>query len=104
MKRLSLLKKTANDNNNDFDVQTVDTVNRDFYVDDCLKSVPLVEEAKKLVDQLPRLLARGGFHLTKWLSNRREVLDTIPADERAPSVMDLDLGDQPVDRALSGMS
>ena len=94
------LKKTANDNKNDFDVLTIDTVNRNFYVDDCLKSVPVVEEAVKLVDQLPRLLARGGFHLTKWVCNRREVLDKIPSQERAPSVMDLDFGDQQKDRAL----
>ena len=94
------LKKTANDNKNGFDVQTIDTVNRNFYVDDCLKSVPVAEEAIKLVDQLPRLLARGGFHLKKWVCNRREVLDKIPSQERYPSVMDLDFGDQQKDRAL----
>ena len=75
-------------------------MNRNFYVDDCLKSVPVVEEAIKLVDQLPRLLAKGGFHLTKWVCNRHEVLDKIPSQERAPSVMDLDFVDQHKDRAL----
>ena len=94
------LKKTVSDNKNDFDVQTIDTVNRNFYVDDCLKSVPVVDEAIKLVDQLPRLLARAGFHLKKWVCNRREVLDKIPSQERAPSVLDLDFGDQQKDRAL----
>ena len=33
------LRKTAKDFAGDFDAQTVDTVNRNFYVDDCLKSV-----------------------------------------------------------------
>ena len=33
------LKKTAEDNKTDFDVETIDTANRNFYVDDCVKSV-----------------------------------------------------------------
>ena len=94
------LKKTANDNRNDFDVQTVDTVHRNFYVDDCLKSVPTKEEASKQVSELTKLLARGGFHLTKFISNHREVMLTIPEEERAKSVKNLDLERLPVDRAL----
>ena len=94
------LKKTARDNKTGYDVQTIDTVNRNFYVDDCLKSVPMVPEARRLVIQLTDLLAKGGFHLTKWLSNCREVLKSTPASERAPSVKDLDLEDLPLDRAL----
>ena len=33
------LKKTASDNKGEFDEETITTVNRNFYVDDCLKSV-----------------------------------------------------------------
>ncbi|KAK2551629.1 hypothetical protein P5673_027396 [Acropora cervicornis] len=94
------LKKTANDNKTSFDVLTIDTVNRNFYVDDCLKSVSTVPEAHRLVSQLSNLLAQGGFHLTKWISNCREVLKSIPPSERAPSIRDLDLKDLPLDRAL----
>ncbi|XP_068738151.1 uncharacterized protein, partial [Montipora capricornis] len=94
------LKKTENDNKSSFDVLTIDTVNRNFYVDDCLKSVSTVPEAHRLVSQLSNLLAQGGFHLTKWISNCREVLKSIPAHERAPSIRDLDLEDLPLDRAL----
>ncbi|XP_068738988.1 uncharacterized protein [Montipora capricornis] len=94
------LKKTANDNKSSFDVLTIDTVNRNFYVDDCLKSVSTVPEAHRLVSQLSNLLAQGGFHLTKWISNCREVSKSIPAHERAPSIRDLDLEDLPLDRAL----
>ena len=64
------LKKTAEDNRKYFNAETIDTVNRNFYVDDCLKSVASTDEAVQLVDQLPALLKRGGFWLTKWLSNR----------------------------------
>ncbi|XP_068691511.1 uncharacterized protein [Montipora foliosa] len=42
----------------------------------------------------------GVFHLTKWISNCREVLKSIPAHERAPSISDLDLEDLPLGRAL----
>ena len=94
------LRKTARDNQSEFDVQTVDTVYRNFYVHDCLQSVVSVPDAKRLVCQLTDLLSKGGFHLTKWISNCREVLEFIPASERAPSVMALDFEDLPIDRAL----
>ena len=92
--------KTANDFGGDFDTQTVDTVNRNFYVDDCLRSVATVHEASRLANQLVQLLAKGGFRLTKWISNSREVLEQIPSGERAPSIANLDLEDLPTDRAL----
>ena len=96
------LKKTAEDNRKYFSANTIDTVNRNFYVDDCLKSVASKDEAVQLVDQLPALLRRGGFRLTKWLSNRREVLASVPKSDRAPSVksLNLDLEKLPIDRAL----
>ena len=37
------------------------------------------------------LLSRGGFRLTKWLCDRRQVLKTIPTSDRASSILDLDL-------------
>ena len=86
------LQRTAEDHKDMFDKEAVHTVKRNFYVDDCLKSVPSVETAKCLTSQLRELLAKGGFHLTKWASNSREVLASIPAVERAPSMVNLDFG------------
>ena len=80
--------------------ETVLTVKRNFYVDDCLKSVFNIERAKNLISQLRELLAKGGFHLTKWASNSREVLASIPAVERAPSLVNLDFGSLPSSVAL----
>ena len=37
------------------------------------------------------VLSRGGFRLTKWLCNRREVLKTIPTSDRASSILNLNL-------------
>ena len=94
------LRKTAEDHRDSFSSQAVNTVYRNFYVDDCLKSVPSTEEAIQLIKELSEMLSKGGFHLTKWLSNNRVVMATIPEKERAKSVKDLDLEKLPVDRAL----
>ena len=94
------LKKTASDNQGDFDVETITTVDWNFYVDDCLKSVPATDKAARLSGQLRGLLSRGGFRLTKWISNDRNVIATVPVTERAPSVVNLDLEDLPVECTL----
>ncbi|TWW61443.1 hypothetical protein D4764_04G0000900 [Takifugu flavidus] len=75
---------------------------RNFYVDDCLKSVATEEEAVALVKSLRDLCAEGGFSLTKWVSNSRRVLSSIPAELRATELKDLDLAqdDLPTERAL----
>ena len=93
------LRKTATDNQADFDKATVDTVLNNFYVDDCLKSVPTVQHAIKLTSQLREMLDRGGFRLTKWISNSKDVLLSIPECERAASVKSLDF-DGLTERAL----
>ena len=96
------LRRTAEDNVGEFSEDIVKTVKRNFYVDDCLKSVRSVGNAVEVVDQLREILSRGGLCLTKWSSNRSEVLDTIPQDEKAPSLLDLDLDKDnlPVQRTL----
>ena len=96
------LKKTAEDNAGDFEPEVVNTVKRNFYVDDCLKSVRSINAATTLSQQLRELLSRGGFQLTKWLSNKKEVIETIPESERASSILDLhlDKDELPVERTL----
>ena len=59
------LKKTAADNWADFNSKAVRTVEQNFYVDDCLKSVDSEEDAIQLSSGLSQLLKRGGFWLTK---------------------------------------
>ena len=76
-------------------METIDTVNRNFYVDDCVKSVATTEEAVRLVEQLPELLSRGGFRLTKWISNRRKILSSVAKEDLAPSVKNLNLEPRP---------
>ena len=96
------LRKTAKDQSGDFSPEVISTVLKNFYVDDCLKSVASSSVARNLRKELCELLSKGGFRLTKWLCNNKDVLDSIPRSERASSVLDLDLnaGVLPVERTL----
>ncbi|XP_028395694.1 uncharacterized protein LOC114519723 [Dendronephthya gigantea] len=94
------LRKTAEDNKEEFDPVAIETVNKNFYVDDCLKSTATDAEAIRLASQLRQLLAKGGFRLTKWMSNSREVMKSLPESERAPSVKELDFEKEKIERAL----
>ena len=86
----SALCKTALDNSDSFSEEAVDTVNRSFYVDYCLKSVSMVEGAISLSAELRDLTRRGGFYLTQWISNSREVVSSIPETEKGKNVKEVD--------------
>lgn len=93
------LKRTAEDNKG-FDPKTTETLKRNFYIEDCLKSVGSEDNAIRLARQLHELLARGGFKLTKWLSNSKKVIESLPESKRAAQVKTLDFDKLPVERAL----
>ncbi|XP_055623250.1 uncharacterized protein LOC129766687 [Toxorhynchites rutilus septentrionalis] len=54
-----------------------------FYVDDYIDGAPSVEAAVVLREQLTELLAKGGFLIRKWCSNKLEALDGVPAHHLA---------------------
>ena len=72
-----------------FDAIRMETVKKN-YIDGCLCSVPGDTGAVRLVGQLYELLSKGGFCLTKWNSNSKEVINSVSESERMPSVKDLD--------------
>ena len=78
----------------------IHTIMRNFYVDDMLTSVDDVESAIHLSNRLCELLQDKGFHLTKWMSSSKEVLQAIPQSLRAVPELDLDLSALPTERAL----
>ncbi|XP_071837463.1 uncharacterized protein [Apostichopus japonicus] len=96
------LQRTAEDNQGNFKESTINTVRSNFYVDDCLKAVSTEEEAIELYSELKELLSKGGFKLTKWITNSVKVLSHIPQDDRAKAVKDIDFNQEalPVERAL----
>ena len=93
------LRRVATDNQEDFMTETVNTVTRNFYVDDCLKSVKDETEAVLLIDELRKLLSRGGFRLTKFMSNSARVIESVPASERSVGVKHIEF-DLNYERAL----
>ena len=97
-----VLQRTAEDHRGDYDMVVVDSAINDFYVDDLLKSMGDEEKAVMMVEQLRDLMSKGGFRLTKWISNNRTVLASIEEKERAKQVRDLDLNFEalPIERAL----
>lgn len=57
-------------------------ITKNFYVDDGLISVESVETAVKVVRDAQSVCAKGRLHLHKFVSNNREVLESIPESER----------------------
>ena len=96
------LRRCAEDNKDFFSQHVFETIMHSFYVDDLLASVATEQEAICLYKDLRKICAKGGFNLTKWISNSRSVLAAIPEEERAKEVKDLDLDQDilPVERAL----
>jgi hypothetical protein len=95
------LRRTADDNAKEFDSEIINTVKRNFYVDDCLKSTENEQEAINTAEQLRLLLSKGGFRLTKWLSNSRKVIESVPELERYNSFKEvIHFADLPTEPAL----
>ena len=93
------LKSTADDFEEEFGASASDFLRNYFYVDDGLKSVPLVDEAVKLIASVKQMCSKGGFRLHKFVSNSKEVIRRIPEQDRADGVkeLDLDLDSLPLD-------
>ena len=94
------LKRTAEDNKAEFDPQTVETVRKNFYVDDCLKSVKSDDEAVRMASQLRELLSRGGFRFTKWNSTSQRLIKSLPESERVEKIKDLNFDKLSIERVL----
>lgn len=61
------------------------SIERCFYVDNCLQSVAKPEEARELVNTLRNLLAEGGFELRQWACNFPNVIQHLPKEARSES-------------------
>ena len=73
-----------------------------FYVDDLMKSVDDENTAIELAQELIDVLKQGGFSLTEFVSNSRDVLNSLPNEKLAKGLLNLDLfnDDLPYERAL----
>ena len=65
------------------DESLVRTVQRNFYIDDFLKSVRTPQEAIEIYQKVRDILIKGGFNLTKWITSDNEVKSQIPETDRS---------------------
>ncbi|KAI5633583.1 putative peptidase (DUF1758) domain-containing protein [Phthorimaea operculella] len=91
---LRVIRQLAQDESQTFP-NLVEIVANFSYMDDFLTSLPDEEEALKLYSQLIELFKRGGFNLTKWISNSQNFLEQIPKDSRASKTLSFDADADP---------
>ena len=85
------LKQIASDYMKEFGADVKHFVHRNFYVDDGLKSVPTVDEATDLILRTQNLCKKGAVRLHKFISNSKAVMLSIPSEDHAKGMKDLDL-------------
>ena len=92
------LRRTALDNVSSYNKEPTNTLLRNFYVYDVLKSVPSVRDALTLIQEVTDLCKKGGFKLTKFISNKKDVLFQIPDALKRDGAKDKDLiGSLPIE-------
>ncbi|XP_043231034.1 uncharacterized protein LOC122386165 [Amphibalanus amphitrite] len=95
------LLRTAVDFGDLHSAAACETIASNIYVDDLVKSVTKIDEAIDLVREVRELCSRGGFHLAKFVSNQRKVLQSIPPEDRGKNVKQLNLEKElPLEKTL----
>ncbi|XP_041460999.1 uncharacterized protein LOC121412159 [Lytechinus variegatus] len=96
------LKQIATNMADEISQDAAKFIQRDFYVDDGLKAVETEEEAIDLISKTKKICGHGGLHVHKVVSNSRKVLDSVPKEDRAKEVKELNLllDHLPVEKAL----
>ena len=67
-------------------LQAAETVEKSFYVDDCLTGADTVTAAMELQKQLQERFNLGGLLLRKWNASEPAVLKNLPSDLKDPHV------------------
>ena len=62
------------DQSDSFDQISIKTIEINFYMDDFLSSFHEIFDAVKVFDDVINKLQKGGFWLTKFVSNNRSIL------------------------------
>ncbi|XP_069809647.1 uncharacterized protein [Dendropsophus ebraccatus] len=95
------LRRTAQQGEKEYGSDARRFVERNFYVDDGLKSLPTSEEAVDLLTRTQEMLSAGNLRLHKIISNSHEVMKAFPSDDHAINLRNLDLSsDAPPVRSL----
>ena len=84
------------DNKTEFGKAAASKLLINIYIDDLLKSVGNINIAKPLVKDVISMWKSDGFNLTKFISNRKVLLQSILEQQRRQGTKDQDLsGDLP---------
>ena len=89
------MQRTARDQQGTFSEDVIHAIQRNFCMDDLLASKQSSDEATVLAKDLIEVLKTGGFRLTKWMSNSREVLTAITSFEVVCDTIHLDCNQLP---------
>ena len=82
------LKYIATMNKERYGAESTDFIKRNFYVDDGLISINNLEEAIGLIKNVRDMCASGSLRLHKFISNNRDVIESIPKSECAMEIKD----------------
>ena len=96
------LRRTAIENENKYGKDAAEMLKNNLYVDDMLKSVENKDKAIRLTKNVKYMCQEGGFNMTKFASNSKRILQSIPEKDRKMGVKNSDLlGSLSIERALS---
>ena len=85
------MRKAAVNNNSCYGSDATPAITKNFYVDDLLKLVEDEKYSKDLIRRIQKMCNVNGFKLTKFISNNKLVLMSIPENHRSDVVKDADL-------------
>ena len=98
----SCYKRTAADNEEKYQKEVTDKLIRKIYMDDLLQSMRDVNTTISLLHKVIKL-CKGDFWLTKFVSNKVEVLESIPKADGRDGLKNIDINsgsDLPTKRTL----
>lgn len=90
------MRRAAQQGEQEHGSQARQFVERQFYIDDGLTSVATPEEAIDLLVRTQNMLAESNLRLHKVASNSGQVMEALPAEDRAKDLKDLDLAVDPL--------
>lgn len=90
------MRKAAEKGKAEYGVDAQQFVERQFYVDDGLISLPTPERAIDLLSRTQQMLADSNLKLHKVASNSESVMEALPEEDRAKDLKHVELGVDPL--------
>ena len=95
-------QKKAKDQTKSYSKRAIESILEHFYMDNFLDLFSSQTEAINTCKEISKILKKEGFHFTKYVSNEREILKSLPQDDLSANCQSviLDLDKIPLERAL----